>query len=621
VPNPNNILKDPRIQQIQDLLLSYTIGDYTPRGEISEKGDELDAIMIGLNTLAEEAQSSGKVIRDYERRVESIMNALLRFTLFDFSEKAEVSGSGDELDAIAIGLNTLAEELAAAKEAEEIQVANLSETNHFLDTILEYIPNMIFVKEADELRFVRFNRAGEELLGYSRDELLGRNDYDFFPKEQADFFTQKDQEALNKKEVTDIQEEEINTKHGKRWLHTKKIPIIENGRPAYLLGISEDITDIKKKERELRESEQKLRILIDGAKDYAIFMIDTNGYVLNWNKGAEFIKGYTAEEIIGKHFSVFYTKKDIENKLPETNLHLALEGGRHETEGWRVKKDGTLFWADVVFTPLYDDKNKLTGFSKITRDVTARKEAEEKVKSLNEDLARNVRKLEAANKELETFSYSVSHDLRAPLRAIHGYTKILKEEYVTKLDPDAQSMMDSVMHNAKKMGQLIDDLLSFSQLGRKELQKRETDMETMAKTVVLDLKRTMDTSQAEVIVHPLPKAVVDSNLMHQVFVNLISNALKYSSKKKKPVIEIGATEGETETTYYVKDNGTGFDMKYYDKLFGIFQRLHDSTEYEGTGVGLALVKRIILRHEGRIWAEAKPDEGATFYFTLKKQPK
>jgi PAS domain S-box-containing protein len=421
--------------------------------------------------------------------------------------------------------------------------------------------------------------------------------------------------------VTDIQEEEINTKHGKRWLHTKKIPIIENGRPAYLLGISEDITDIKKKERELRESEQKLRILIDGAKDYAIFMIDPDGYILNWNKGAELIKGYSADEIIGKHFSIFYTKEDIANKLPETNLRLALQAGRHENEGWRVKKDGTLFWADVVFTPLFDEKNKLTGFSKITRDVTARKKAEEKVKSLNEDLARNVRKLEAANKELETFSYSVSHDLRAPLRAIHGYTKILKEEYVTKLDPDAQSMMDSVMHNAKKMGQLIDDLLSFSQLGRKELQKRETDMETMAKTVVLDLKRTMDTSQAEVIVHPLPKAVVDSNLMHQVFVNLISNALKYSSKKKKPVIEIGAAEGETETTYFVKDNGTGFDMKYYDKLFGIFQRLHDSTEYEGTGVGLALVKRIILRHEGRIWAEAKPDEGATFYFTLKKQPK
>jgi PAS domain S-box-containing protein len=611
--------QDPRIEKILEQIIQYTTGNFEVREKPSAKGDELDAIVIGLNTLAEEAEASGRMIKDYEKRVNSLMNVLLRYTVLDFSEKADVSNIGDEIDAIAIGLNTMAEELIAARETEERNMHMLNETNHFLDTIIENLPNMLFVKEAKELRFIRFNKAGEDLLGYTRDQLIGRNDYDFFPKEQADFFTKKDREVLKTTGITDIEEEAISTKSGDKILHTKKIPIIENGQPAYLLGISEDITQRKAMENALKLSEERYRRIVENVRDYAIFMISPEGIVLNWNAGAEAIKGYKADEIIGKHFSIFYTNSDKRAHHPERNIEKTIKLGRYEDEGWRVKKDGSLFWADVVFTSVYDDKDKLIGITKITRDLTERKQAEEKEKRLNEELDENVRMLQNVNAELEAFTYSVSHDLRAPLRAIHGYVKILEEEYTSKLDEDARVMMDSVKNNAKKMGQLIDDLLALSRMGRKELQKTEVDMEELVKTALDEIRKAQGEITAEVIIHPLPKAQADHNLLLQVLINLISNAIKYSSRREKPVVEIGAKEDNGVPVYYIKDNGTGFDMKYYNKLFGIFQRLHDASEFEGTGVGLAIVKRIIARHGGKVWAEAALEKGATFYFTLQKQ--
>ncbi len=617
ISSDHKIKNDERLEKIINLLLKYTLGDYGQRELISHKGDEIDAIIIGLNTLGEELQSSGIIVRDYKERMDDITNILLKYTLGDLSEKLKVSGVGDELDAIIIGLNTMAEELELAKQAQKEQLNGIQTVNNFLDTILENIPNMVFVKESKDLKFVRFNKAGEDLLGYSREDLLGKNDFDFFPKEQAEFFIAKDREALNRSYVTDIPEEPIQTKHGVRWLHTRKIPIKNlNGDTAYLLGISEDITDARETALALKQSEERFRLLVLNVRDYAIIMIDANGIVLNWNRGAELVKGYSAKEIIGKHFSLFYTEEDRDSKRPEQNLAEAKRLGSFENEGWRVKKDGSLFWADVIITPLYDEFQQLKGFSKITRDITAKKDAEEEIQLLNKKLEKNVKQLERVNNELEAFTYSVSHDLRAPLRAIHGYTKILEEEFAGKLNDDTKHMMNGVMINAKKMGQLIDDLLALSRLGKKDINRREIDLTDLANASLTELKKTMDTSKAKVTVHSLGSAVVDPALIQQVFINLMNNAVKYSGKKEQPVIEVGTKTENNEKVYYVKDNGAGFDMQYYNKLFGVFQRLHDSFEYEGTGVGLALVKRIISRHGGKIWADAQVDKGATFYFTL-----
>lgn len=366
----------------------------------------------------------------------------------------------------------------------------LKETNYFLNTILDNIPNMIFVKDAQELRFLKFNKAGEKLLGYNFTDLYRKNDFDFFPKAQAEFFIAKDREVLDSKEYLDIPEEPIQTPNGKRWLHTQKIPVLdEKGNPLYLIGISEDITE--------------------------------------------------------------------------------------------------------------------------------RKKQDDKISRLNKELQHNNDLLLDVNKELEAFTYTVSHDLRAPLRAVNGYSQILKEDYGNLLSDDGNRILETIQHNAIKMGKLIDDLLAFSRLGRQELHKIEIDMNALVDVVINDISKSMD-HHAEIKVSKLHVIKGDYNLLQQAFFNLIENAVKFSSKKEHPIVEVFSEETKKEVIYSIKDNGVGFNMDYVNKLFTVFQRLHAQEDFEGTGVGLAIVQRVVLKHGGNVWAEGKPDEGATFKILLPK---
>ena len=281
----------------------------------------------------------------------------------------------------------------------------------------------------------------------------------------------------------------------------------------------------------------------------------------------------------------------------------------------------------------------ITVYIIITSNLRVRKKAEYELRQLNKELVfQNEEKekratelitanseiktaeehLKAVNKELEAFSYSVSHDLRAPLRAVHGFTQILKEDYGTQLDMEGNRMMNNIMNNAKKMGQLIDDLLTYSRLGRKELVKNTIRMQDMVTNLCDEIKKEYTDRIIEFQINTLQPAHGDSVAIKQVWVNLISNAVKFSKLKQKAIIEIGSEVKGDEIIYFIKDNGAGFDMRYTNKLFGVFQRLHSNEEFEGTGVGLAIVQRIIAKHGGRVWAEGKTNEGATFYFTLTK---
>jgi PAS domain S-box-containing protein len=373
--------------------------------------------------------------------------------------------------------------------------------------------------------------------------------------------------------------------------------------------LTSEVAERKATEEALRQSEERFRLMVSDVKDYAILMLDPDGRVASWNVGAERTKGYQAEEIMGQHFSRFYPEEEIQSGKPTASLQTALQKGRSEDEGWRVRKDGSRFWADVVITALRDKTGELRGFCKVTRDVTVRKRNEELLHLRNAQL-------ETANKELDAFSYSVSHDLRAPLRGIDGFSQALLEDYNDKLDSTGQDYLQRVRLAAQRMSVLIDDLLNLSRVTRSEIRREKLDLSAIVRSAADELHRAAPERNVKFVITDGLTADGDSRLLRVAIENLLGNAWKYTSAHSCARIEFGFHEDNGRSAYFVRDDGAGFDPRYSERLFGAFQRLHAVTEFPGTGIGLATVQRIIRRHGGEIWAEGAVEKGATFYFTL-----
>jgi light-regulated signal transduction histidine kinase (bacteriophytochrome) len=283
-------------------------------------------------------------------------------------------------------------------------------------------------------------------------------------------------------------------------------------------------------------------------------------------------------------------------------------------------KDGSFYWVDTTIVPFLKEDGKPHHYVAIRADITERKKAEEEIRQLNADLEQRVAartsELEAANKELEAFSYSVSHDLRAPLRAVDGFSQAVLEDFGPQIPEEGRHYLQTIRSGAQRMGALIDDLLTFSRLSRTQLDCHPVKTSSLVKQALMELMGQQEGRKIDIQMGELAPCNGDPSLLRQVWINLLSNALKYTRRSEAAVIKIDSREQNGETIYSVQDNGCGFDMQYAHKLFGVFQRLHRADEFEGTGVGLAIVQRIIHRHHGRVWAEAKAGEGATFYFTL-----
>ncbi|MEW6054364.1 MAG: PAS domain S-box protein [Nitrospirota bacterium] len=370
-------------------------------------------------------------------------------------------------------------------------------------------------------------------------------------------------------------------------------------------------------EEMLRTSEKRFSDIMDQAPD-AFIIHNTQGQIVYVNKKACHSLGYTREELLSKTIADI-DPEEIE-KGKDKLWDRVIEGEPAVFESHHQRKEGETFPVEISLGAIYLDHETL--ILAIANDITGRKKAEQEIQKLNEELEHRVRErtsqLEAANKELEAFSYSVSHDLRAPLRAIDGFTEILMRKYSTKLDDEGKRICSIITGNAQKMGQLIDDILALSRLGRAEMHFSSIDMKNMAHEVYFELATPETRQRIDMQLGDLDKASSDPVLMKQVWVNLISNAIKFTSNREHAVISITSREEEDRTVYCVKDNGAGFDMQYKDKLFGVFQRLHSDQEFPGTGVGLAIIQRLVRRHGGEVWAEGEVDKGAEFCFSLPK---
>jgi PAS domain S-box-containing protein len=345
--------------------------------------------------------------------------------------------------------------------------------------------------------------------------------------------------------------------------------------------------------------------------------VDEEGRIVLVNAQAERLFGYDRQELIGQPIEMLMPPRFRQAHLAHRSGYMALPHARPMGVGLELlglKRDGTEFPVAISLSPAKVQDTTFV-FCDV-RDTSEQKQAEQKIRELAAQLEHDNAALAALNKELEAFSYSVSHDLRAPLRAIDGFSQALHEDYGSQLDDEARQYIGRIRAAAQRMAALIDDLLSLARVARAEMNVGETDLTRIAEEFLEELQESSPQRKVEVTVAPGMKVQGDARLLRIAILNLLRNAWKFTGKREHTRIEFSRLEQDGADTYYVRDNGAGFDMAYADKLFGAFQRLHDNSEFAGTGIGLATVQRVIHKHGGRIWAEAEPDKGATFYFTL-----
>jgi PAS domain S-box-containing protein len=374
----------------------------------------------------------------------------------------------------------------------------------------------------------------------------------------------------------------------------------------------------KQTEEKVRSSEERYRQFVENSP-IPIFSVDQTGIIQTWNQACEDLFQYGPAIIGQKYQKLLCTSEDY--SVLETMLAQVFHG--HSLNNLNICyqcKDGTERFMISRLYPMFDYQGDVQTCIFANTDITRRVRAEEEVRKLNEELEQRVAErtaqLEAANKELQAFAYSISHDLRAPLRGIDGFSKALLEEYAVGLDADGQDYVQRIRRATQRMGQLIDDMLKLSRLTRGEMNRGKVDLSILAQKVATELQKTHPKRRVDFIITPGLVVNGDARLLRVVLENLLENAWKFTRKQAQARIELGCTNGDCDIIYFVRDNGVGFDMSYVDKLFGAFQRLHSAAEFEGTGIGLATVQRIIHRHGGRVWAEAEMDKGATFYFSL-----
>jgi PAS domain S-box-containing protein len=473
---------------------------------------------------------------------------------------------------------------------------------------------------AGDARWLSVNQRLCDIVGYTQPEMLALNFVDMTHPDDRQAHVVHQRRACAGEITSFTLEKRYLRKDGAVvWVSiSSSLVRDEAGAPEYYISVYEDITDRKRAEQRLRDDERQLNAVIESSSDGIIIADETQRIVLV-NPAAERMYGHRSEEMIGAPMDRLVPERYRNAHQQQVQL-FASEGVSNRPMGkpgrvTGLRADGTEFPADCSIA-----RFEIQGKCYITatcRDVSEQVRMDRELRELNATLEQHVAdrtaELEAANRQLESFSYSISHDLRAPLRAITGFTAMLQQDAAPKLNENERKLFERIRGNAGRMGALIDDLLEFTRMSRSSLRRTRVPLQSLVGEIIEELREAYPGT--EVRVGDLPEITADRQMLRQALLNLIGNALKFSGKTGKPRVEIGCTVAGEETVYFVRDNGAGFDMRYADKLFGVFQRLHRFDEFEGTGVGLAIVHQIIQRHGGRVWAEGAPGQGATFFFT------
>jgi PAS domain S-box-containing protein len=597
---------DPRLEQILRQIVHLASGDFEQRSVLSEKGDEYDAILAGLNLLAEELGAKNKFIEENRKKVNAIMEALIRSTQLDFSQKMEISDAGDEFDAIALGLNTMCEELESHilqldKSQQEIKhtLHQLTEAQHIAHIgSWEWNVAANTIEWSDELYRI-YGREKDEF------EASFENYMNFIHPADSAQVSATIQNAMVEKKPFSFAHRIVLPDNSEKFLDCKgEIYLDELGNVARLTGTAQDVTELRKAE----EKSVRLAAIVESSGD-AIISKTLDGMITSWNKQAEILFGYTPGEAIGKHISLLFPVE----RLSEEDMILGrIRQGKaipsYETE--RVKKDGTVFPMSATISPVFDSYGNIIGASKIVRDITEKKEAERKI-------AVYTQQLEHKTKETEQFAYVASHDLQEPLRTITNYIGLFEEDFKDKLGEDGDMYLRFINGAANRMKVLISDLLEYTRL-ENNTERAAVDCNKLVHDIIEDMDAAIKETGAHITHDELPVIIGYASRLRSLFQNLLSNAIKFRKPDVQPVIKIGVLDKGKEWLFSISDNGIGMDQAYGERIFLLFQRLHSRSEYSGTGIGLAHCKKIVELRGGKIWVESALGAGSTFYFTLPK---